>query len=213
MDFHTLKREQLQLAQKIIMRDRNPKPITIGAALTISTGENILACVIVCSYPDCELLEKQTYFLTNPLPYHPEYVAYREMPAIIEAFNQLEHEPDLLLIKGTGIAHPRKIGLASHLGLLLNIPTIAITDKSLFPFQKRKVFIGSDLVGFHVTTKEHAKPILISPGHLITPGTTLSIISSLIKPTHKLPVLLHLAKKIAKKKSRKLLSPMQPQQA
>ncbi len=127
------------------------------------------------------------------------------MPAIIEAYNQLEQEPDLLLIYGTGILHPRGLGMASHLGLALNKSTIGIT--TWLPYgivEKGKVIVDAEVKGFEVITKEHANPLYISPGHLISVGSALHLIPSMICFPHKLPEPLHIAQRAVKKEVLKL---------
>ena len=109
----------------------------------------------------------------------------------------------MILVSGSGINHPRKIGIASHLGLILNKPTIGVTDKmDLGRIEQGKIMIGLDLAGFEIKTREHANPIFISPGHLITPGAALELVSKSIIYPHKMPEPLHLAHKLGKKKSK-----------
>ena len=99
MDLFELKKEQLRLASKVIIRDGFDKIKTIGGVDCVQVGNNILTCVIVCEYPSLKVLESKFYTLTDPLPYKPGFQAYREMAAVVEAFNQLEQEPDLLLVR------------------------------------------------------------------------------------------------------------------
>ncbi len=200
MDTFELKKEQLKLAAKISLIDNFGNINKVAGISSLVTGDKILACVILCQYPSFKVLEKQTYLLTNPLPYQPGFSAYREMPAMIEAYNLLEDEPDLILVKGTGINHPRKIGLASHLGLALNKPTIGVSEKSTFGLiEKGKVILNNEIVGFEVRTREFSNPIYISPGHQITLGSTLDLITKMVQYPHKLPEPVHLAQKIGKK--------------
>jgi len=203
MEIFELKKEQTKLAGRIILRDGFDKVRIIAGAECIAVGNKILASVVVCEFPSFKVLEHQTYLLSDPLPYHPEYVAYREMPALVEAYNKIELEPDVILVSGSGINHPRKIGIASHLGLILNKSTIGITDKlELGRVEHGKIMIGLDLAGFEIKTREHANPIYVSPGHLITPGAALELVSKSIVYPHKMPEPLHLAHKLGKKKSK-----------
>jgi deoxyribonuclease V len=206
MDLFELKREQTRLAHKIQRRDSFSRINTIGGINCVAMGENIIATVVVCEYPSMKLLEKQSYIFSDPLPYRMGFLAYREMPAMIEAVNLLEKEPDVLLVNGPGMNHPRKIGIASHLGLALNIPTIGVTQKlNLGKVENGKIIAHNEIVGFEITTREHANPIYVSPGHLITLGSTLNLIPSTIQFPHKLPEPLHIAHKVGKKKVRKLV--------
>ncbi len=207
LDTFELKREQAKLARKIILRDDFNRIKTIGGIDCAVVGDNILAYVVVCEFPSMEIVEKKKYLLTNPLPYRPGFQAYREMPAMIEAFNSLEQEPDLILVSGTGVAHPRKLGIASHLGLALNKPTIGVTQKLVFGnVDKGKIMLYNDIVGFEIITREHANPVYVSPGHLVSLGSTLDTVSKIIKFPHKMPEPLHLAHKFARKKVKKIIA-------
>ena len=201
MDTFELKKEQSKLANKIIVKDLFDKIKTIGGAECIALGEKILAVVVVCEFPSLKMIEKKTYLLSSPLPYKPGYQAYREMPALMEAYNQLSEEPDILLVKGFGINHPRKFGMAAHLGLALNQPTIGVTQKNIVGMvEKGKIIFQNDIVGFEITTKEHANPVYVSPGHGVSLGSALDLVSKIILPPHKMPEPLHISHKIAKKK-------------
>lgn len=203
MDLFELKREQSKLARKVQLRDDFDKVKTIAGIDCVPTENSVIAAVVVCKYPSLEFVEKKTYSLSNPLPYRAGFQAYREMPAIIEAYNQLDEEPDVILVNGLGVNHPRKFGMATHLGLALNKPTIGVTQK--LPFGKvesGKIFNHNEHLGFEVKTREHANPVYISPGHLITKGSTLNIVSKTIQFPHKMPEPIHIARKVAKKKAK-----------
>ncbi|MFH1276048.1 MAG: endonuclease V [Candidatus Woesearchaeota archaeon] len=201
MDTFELKKEQSRLARKIVLNDDFDKVKTIGGAVCVVSGNDLIASVVVCEFPSMKFIEKKTYSLPDPLPYQPGFSAYREMPALIEAYNLLEEEPDVLIIRGSGVLHPRRIGLASHLGLALNKPTIGVTEKLIIGrVENGKIFLGPDVCGFEVKTREHSKPVYISPGHLMSLGSCLHIIKESIQYPHKMPEPLHLAQKIGKKK-------------
>jgi len=206
MDLFELKKEQYKLAQKIQLNDVFNKPKTIAGTACLQTKDHkLLACIVICEYPSMNIIEKSTYLLPNPLPYKTGFTAYREMPALIEAYNQLNQEPDLLLVEGEGILHPRKLGIASHLGLALNKSTIGVQDKLLLgQVHQGKIVVNQEIMGFEIKTREHSRPIYISPGHLITLGSTLNIILQTIQYPHKMPEPIHIANKIAKKKMKEL---------
>ncbi len=202
MDTLELKREQFRLAHKIILRDGFSTVKKIAGIDTLPIPPNqLLACVVVCEFPSLKIIEQKTYLLHDPLPYQPGFQAYRDMPAMIEAYNLLEQEPDVILVKGEGILHPRKMGVASQLGLMLNKSTIGITPKlNMGKVEQGKIFFNNEICGFKVKTREHANPVYVSPGHLITLGSTLNIVAKTIVYPHKLPEPLHLAHKIMRKK-------------
>ncbi len=206
MDYFEFKKEQLKLAPKILVQDGFDKVKTVGGAECFNVGNKLLACIVVCKADSFEVLETKTYVLTEPLLYHPEFVAYREMPALIEAYNLLENEPGVLFVNGSGILHPRKMGLAAHLGLFLNKATIGIAEKlPLGRVEQGKVFIGVELRGFEVKTKEHANPIYVSPGHLMSLGSSLQLTAKNIRYPHKVPEPLQLARKMGRRKVKELI--------
>ncbi|NQV91468.1 endonuclease V [Candidatus Woesearchaeota archaeon] len=201
MDTFELTQEQKKLAYKIILRDSFDRIETIGGITCVSAGKNILATVVVLNLKTLELQEKQSFLLENPLPYRLGFEGFREVPAMIEAVNLLEVEPEVLIVSGDGIIHPRGLGLASHLGLSLNIPTIGIAEKLMCgTVENGKVFVDKEIKGFEVTTKEFAKPVYVSPGHLISLGSSLDLIRKVIRLPHKMPEPLHIAQRVAKKK-------------
>jgi deoxyribonuclease V len=205
LDTFELKREQHRLSKRVLLRDSFDKVKTIGGTECLPIGNKLLAVVTVCEFPSLKLIDKQTYLLDQPLPYKIGFQSYREMPAIIEAFNKLEQEPDVLLVKGMGINHPRKFGIASHLGIALNIATIGIIAKSTTgKVEKGKIMLNNDIVGFEIKTKEHANPVYAAPGSNITLGSVLNVVSKSISFPHKLPEPMHIAHKIAKKKIKEM---------
>ncbi|MDP3699152.1 MAG: endonuclease V [Nanoarchaeota archaeon] len=204
MDLIELKREQAKLSYRINLEDSFSEIKTIGGAECQVIGKKLLATVVVCEFPSFKVKEQKSYTLDNPLPFRQGFSAYREMPAIMEAFNQLNEEPDILLVKGEGVLHPRRIGIASHLGLELNIPTIGVQEKLTFGnLQEEKVLVENQVLGFAVKTKEFSNPLIVSPGHKIAVETVLELIPKMILPPHKLPEPLHLAHKLGRKMTRK----------
>jgi len=199
-----LKREQMKLAHRVSLQDKFAQIKTVGGAECQPLGNKLLACLVVCEYPSFLIKEEKTYLLDLPLPYVPGFTTFREMPALLEAFNQLEEEPDLLLVKGEGILHPRRLGLASHLGLALNVSTIGVQDKLNFgTVQEGNIIVQGEVLGFECKTKEHSNPLFVSPGHNISAQTMLDLVRKMIVYPHKLPEPLHLAHKLGRKITRK----------
>jgi deoxyribonuclease V len=137
----------------------------------------LFAAVLVFSFPDLEPREIRSVRARARFPYVPGLLSFREAPALIRAFRRLRIPPDLLICDGQGIAHPRGIGLASHLGILLGVPTIGcaksrlvgdhgevgpnVGDRSPLLFERR-------VVGAVVRSRSGVRPLFISPGHRIS---------------------------------------------
>ncbi len=163
---------------KIVIRERQFGELktVAGADLSILTSENKLICgIILFSYPDLAEIERVYTVSDERFPYIPGLLAFREGPAIIETFKKLGQRPDLLIIDGQGIAHPRGFGIACHVGVLLDIPAMGIAKKRLYgnydaPGEKR----GSSsplmskeggVIGSVLRTRDNTKPVFVSPGH------------------------------------------------
>lgn len=133
------------------------------------------AAVVVMQLPG--LQRREVAFTEGPLtfPYVPGYLSFREVPLIFAAMQKLEHKPDVLLCDGQGIAHPRRFGLACHLGVLLQCPTIGCAKSKLVgtyeePAGERgassPLVLGGEQVGMVLRTRDGVKPVFVSPGHL-----------------------------------------------
>jgi len=125
--FRELKEEQIKLAKKIITTNSFEKITTIGGVDQAYVDDNIISAIAVCDYKNLKVIEKKYAVVEAKIPYKSSYLFYRDGPAIIEAFNKLENKPDVLIVEANGILHPRRIGMASHLGILIDTATIGIT--------------------------------------------------------------------------------------
>ena len=204
INFEKLKQEQRKLAQNVVLRDEITKLNLIAATDQIVTEDNIISEIVVMDYKTFAVVEKKYTIKEVAMPYVPGFLAYRELPAILETYNKLEHKPDLILVDGNGVLHPRTCGLASHLGVVLDIPTIGIAKGLLCGnVIGDTVYIDKEAVGKALETKEKAKPIYVSVGHKVTLTRALEIIKYCMR-NHKLPEPLHLAHKLAAKIKRRL---------
>ena len=194
------KEEQIRLARKIITKD-DFEEINLIAGVDQAFFENkIISAIAVCEYPSMKLIEEKYAVVEAKIPYIPGYLGFRESPAVLDAFTQLENRPHLLIVDGHGIAHPRKFGIASQLGLMLDIPTIGIAKKLLVgEIKDDKVYVEDELRGRLVKTREHANPLIVSVGHRISLKTAMEIIEKSTIPPHKLPEPLHIAHRYADK--------------
>src|SRR3989344_1643896 len=195
-----LMNEQLRLSENIILKDSFKRFETIAGIDQTYAGNKIISCIVVCHAKTLEIVEKQTATVPSQFPYIPGLLAYREMPAMVEAYSKLQMTPDIIIVDGQGIAHPRRLGLASHFGLIISRPTIGVARTLVIgKVEHGKIYVEKELCGFELKTKEHAKPIYVSPGHMISPGTALRIARETTKQTHKLPEPLYLAHRGARR--------------
>lgn len=134
------------------------------------------AAVAVLAYPSLELIASAIARQPTRFPYVPGLLSFREIPAVLEALQQLERLPDLLLCDGQGIAHPRRMGIATHLGLLLDRPTIGVgksrllgthEEPGLEKGQWQPLHDKEEEIGCVLRTRTGVKPLFISPGHRV----------------------------------------------
>jgi deoxyribonuclease V len=169
---------QRELAEKVVLGDCLPRPVRTVAGVDVSYekhGELFFAGVVVLSLPEFQVIEEVTASGRVTFPYIPGLLSFRELPVILDAFRALRTAPEAILVDGQGIAHPRGLGIASHLGLWLNLPTVGCAKSRLCgehpePGCKRgdmaPLLVGGARAGVVLTTRDGVKPLYISPGHL-----------------------------------------------
>lgn len=206
IDIKKLKEEQLKLSKKVIISDSMKNIKTVAGVEQTIVKNKVISAIVVCDYKDFKVIERKYESVDVKIPYISGFLFYREGPAIMEAFSKLEQKPDVLLVNGSGILHPRRIGMASHLGILLDIATIGVTKRLMLgEVKERTIYADKEARGYKLITKEHAKPIYISPGHKISLKTSREIVKKCIQYPHKLPEPLHLAHKYANKIKKELM--------
>jgi len=178
-DISTTEAGQLQrdLAGKVVRsRCLFPPPRRVAG---VDVGINRVhgrgtAAVVVLSFPQLQVVEVRTAEGEVTWPYVPGYLSFREMPLVLRACELVRQTPDIVLVDGQGIAHPRRLGLASHLGLCLDIPTVGCAKSllcgshdSLGPERGATADImdRGELVGVAVRTRSNVKPVYVSIGH------------------------------------------------
>jgi deoxyribonuclease V len=147
----------------------------VDVSVSRATGK-ARAAVVVLSYPDLMLAEMAIAEGELTFPYVPGLLSFREIPLLAEALYKINKIPDLVLVDGQGIAHPRRIGLASHLGLLTGLPTIGCAKSRLCgeydePPQQAGEYTElkdkGEVIGVALRTKQNCNPVFVSPGHMI----------------------------------------------
>ena len=198
VDLNKLKDEQLKLAKKVVVRDSFEKIEMVAGVDCAYSNDSVIAAIVVCDYRTMEVKEKLFAVAKAKVPYLKGFLAYREGPAISEAYVNLENKPDVIILDGNGILHPRRIGLASHLGILLDQAAIGIAKQLLVGEVKGSiVYVDKEARAELVVTREHSKPVYVSPGHKISLKTSVEIVRNCMRSPHKLPEPLHLAHKYA----------------
>ena len=199
LDLKKLEQEQEKLAKQLEIKDSvdfsNMEKI---GAIDNAFHENMIisACIVVS--PEMETLEQEYFSDKMKFPYITGFRAYRELPAMIEAFNKLEEKPDVVFISGHGISHPR-LGMASHFSLSVGIPTIGVASSLLAgDVKKGDIVLNGKKVGKVLQEKPGSNPLYISPGNKISIETAYELAKKFIKLPHKLPEPLHIAHKYSK---------------
>lgn len=197
-----LKDQQEQLASKVIAEDKlSISDIKTIGGFDISYRDNrCVVAAVVFEYPSMNLVEKKTLETTPPIPFMPTMLALREGPPICQLFNDLEHKPDVIFIDDHGLAHPEKCGVAVFVGVELKVPTIGVAKKLLAGMDREGYLeLNGEIVGKTVQTKEHANPLFVSPGNLISVDTAAELAEKTVMHPHKLPEPLHAAHRLADK--------------
>lgn len=179
---------QREMAEKLILTDRF-SPISCIGGMDVSNNlydTNIYASVVVLNKVNLKLEEESAIVQTQQFPYIPGFLGFREAPPLIAAFNQLKIKPDLILVDGHGISHPRRLGIASHVGVLLDIPTIGVAKSILIG--NAEGILGNakgstipliwkgEQIGILLRTKERCNPLIISTGHRISLDSAKEIV-------------------------------------
>ena len=172
-------RLQTWLAGKVSAKGTLRRKLHIVAGLDCSAGADghVHAAVVACAAPDWHVVEVVSASAVAPMPYVPGLLSFREAPILLEALRKLRIRPDLLLVDGHGIAHPRGLGLAAHLGLHVDVPTVGVAKDVLVgehvkPGRKRGDWVtltyGRRRVGLVLTTRDDTKPVFVSVGNGIS---------------------------------------------
>lgn len=160
--------------------------ILAGADISFNKYSDIVyAGIILLRFPTMEVLDSATVVTKTSFPYIPGLLAFREVPALLEAWQKLSQKPDVLVLDGHGTAHPRRVGVASHFGILEDVATIGCAKSLLagsfempanIPFSESPLVHREETIGTALRTKPNCKPVFISPGHRITLPESVDII-------------------------------------
>ena len=201
IDLKVLEEEQIKLRKLLELKDNfKIENVKVVAGCDNAYFDNKIISAIVVIDENFEILEEKFAVGKAGFPYVPGFLAYRELPIMLECYKKIENVPDLFIIDGNGLLHPREFGLASHFGLSVNKPTIGISKNLILGEAKdNKIYVGKKILAEQVATKEGSKPIYVSQGNMISLNTAVDVVKKYIKQPHKLPEPLFLAHHFADK--------------
>lgn len=197
MNLESLTNEQLKLAKQVSLKDGFISIRRVAGFDLSFSGKRIFCSGVVMDYETLEVIEKKIVRTKEFFPYIPTFLSYREAPAILKTYMRLKKKPDLVLLDGQGICHPRGLGIASHIGVSLNKPAIGVAKSRLCgdfreprPGRPEKIVFDKRQVGW--AFRDKYKPIFISPGHRVSLKSSLDIVLNCTK-RHRLPEPLRIA--------------------
>lgn len=178
---------QHALMKRLVLRDDVGEIKTV-AGVDVGFEENdtvTRAAIVVLDFQTLEPVETAVARRSTTFPYVPGLLSFREIPAVLQAMLELKQPPDLLLCDGQGIAHPRRFGIAAHLGLLVDIPSVGVAKSRLtgthgeLPPEKGSyvpLMDKGETIGTVLRTRTNAKPLYISPGHRVSIDTARQLV-------------------------------------
>ena len=199
---------QEELRKEVITEDKFEKPVKYVAGVDMgfeADGTISRAAVAVLSFPDLQLEEQTIAKRPTSFPYIPGFLSFREIPAVLDALEKINITPDIILCDGQGLAHPRRLGIACHLGVILDIPTIGVAKSWLIgdyeevSQQKgswKYLIHNNETIGAVLRTRENVKPLYVSSGHRISLPTAIDYVLQ-CTPKYRLPETTRIADKLA----------------
>ena len=200
------KRLQWELSARVMETDALPEVVryVAGADVHPVNGDRMHAVICVLTFPDLQLAEVAHAIVPVTFPYVPGLLAFRESPAVLAAIEKLRHDPDVALFDAQGRAHPRHFGLACHIGILLDLPSIGCAKSRLYgradelPDEPKAMTplydpVDGRVLGMVVRTKKSAPPVYVSVGHKLSRKTAVRFVLQCTKEGQRLPEPLRLA--------------------
>ena len=182
---------QKEMQQYIDLQPLNKKIALIGGAdISFNKFEKtVYAGIIVLSFPSLQPVHEVTIIAETMFPYISGLLAFREVPALVCAWHQLKLKPDVMVLDGQGIAHERRMGIATHFGILADVPAIGVAKSRLIgtytepenkQFAQAPLMHKSEQVGTVLRTKLNCKPLFVSPGHKTSLAQSVHIITTCV---------------------------------
>ena len=183
--------QKLREQVRIVPLEKEIKYIA-GADVSLNMFEkDIYAGIIVLKYPSMEIVTHAVVKDRTEFPYIPGLLSFREIPALLGCWEKLSIKPDVVIVDGQGIAHPRRLGIASHFGVLIDTSTIGCGKSRLYGNYREPTEVGShtniidpkngEVIGTALKSKVRSNPLIISPGHNVSVADALNIIQHYLK--------------------------------
>lgn len=181
---------QKELSLNVVTDDALGDLKTIAGVVVAHSrfSDTLTVAISVLHYPDMTPIENRVMDYQTKFPFIPDLLSFREIPGIVQALESLSHKPDLMIIDGPGIAHPKGLGIASHVGVLMDLPTIGCSRaSSAGSFVEPEINAGSqsslvyhgEIVGTVYRSKNRVAPLFISVGHRLSRETATDLIKQL----------------------------------
>ena len=208
-DLNELARIQEKIAKNVVREGRLKKLETIASCdLSFASGDEAYAACALLDYENLKLIDKKVAKVKVKFPYIPTFLAFREVGPMLKVAKNID--ADVFMIGAHGIAHPRRAGLASHFGVLINKPTVGVAKGRLFgvaeePANERGAYSplkdGEEVIGAALRTQKDAKPVYVSIGHKLSLKTSIKIALETTRE-NRLPEPIRLAHELATKAMR-----------
>jgi deoxyribonuclease V len=198
---------QLALKDRVRIIPLRKEPKFIAGVDAAFLENKVIGVASIFKYPELTHVEDAFAVTDIPFPYVPGFLSFREGPAVIKAIDILKIKPDLVLVDGQGIAHPKAMGIASHIGVILDIPTIGCAKSRLVgeykePGSKKgdwaPLNFHSRIVGAVLRTRDNVRPIFISPGNKIDLRGSIEVVKRCVGK-YRIPEPLRRADSLSKK--------------
>ncbi len=211
-DFDVEKARKIQriFADKILFKDIDLEKIRYVGGVDVSYRKGYaVAAAVTMDYKTLKVFEVKKVKVKDRFPYIPTLLSFREAPPVFKVVRMLNYPPDVLIVEGHGVSHPYGCGLASHIGVVLKMPTIGVAKNLLcgklgeYKGNKAPIFFNGKIVGMAVITKPKTKPVYVSVGNMITLDKAVKIVEKCIKNS-KIPEPIRIAHLLTKSVKEKI---------
>ncbi|MCL1634088.1 deoxyribonuclease V [Luteimonas sp. SX5] len=203
---------QSELAQRVVLRDGFPKTLRTIAGFDVGFEEDgavTRAAAVLLDAETLQPLQSEVARIETVMPYVPGLLSFRELPALLKALDRLGATPDLVFVDGHGIAHPRRLGIAAHFGVVTGLPSIGVAKKILVgaattvPHQMRGAYVAlrhkGEQIGWLLRSKPNCNPLIVSPGQHVAMASAADLTMRFVT-RYRLPEPTRLADRLASRR-------------